>query len=302
MKEAFYVPTMLRSGWVLERYFDWSVVCETPTLKLLRKNIGPFRKFLLLARDASEEEITETVCRYGVLGPLSLVVLNDFSSRSDEEDRTVAGVCIGSVIAGRWFGVGTFVLDLSEGLDALWARMYPKERNECRKAQKLGVKVEFITRPRREEIGAFLELYGRMARERGLENPRREVLQRMFAGGNLLMVRCMDSQGRSLVANLVYLHADYGYYLYGARAKEIPGGAGRYAHWQTIQKLRAAGFRWYDLGLVASLDNSDGVYWFKRSFGGAFVDYGREYQYIPAGLGSVYRAVRGLRKALREFL
>jgi hypothetical protein len=302
MKEAPYVPIMLRSGWVLERYYGWSVACETPTWKLLRKNIGPVRKFLLLARDASEEEITETVGRYGVLGPLSLAVFNDFSSRSTEQNRTVAGVCLERVTTGRWFGVGTFVIDLSEGIDVLWARIYPKERNECRRAQKLGINVEFITRPRVEDIDAFFVLYGRMARERGLESPRRDVLQRMFAGGNLLMVHCMDSRGRSLTANLVYLHGDDGYYLYGARAHGIPGGAGRYAHWETIRNLKSAGFRWYDLGLVASRDSSDGIYWFKRSFGGAFVDYGSEYQHIPRGLGSAYRAARSLRRALREFI
>jgi hypothetical protein len=292
---------MLRSGWVLERYYGWSVARETPTLKLLKKNIGPLKKCLLLARDASEEEITETACQYGVLRPLSLFVFNDFSRRSDEQNRAVAGVPLRRVITDRWFGVGTFVLDLSEGLDALWARMYPKERNECRKAEKLGVKVEFITRPRVEEIDAFYELYGRMARERGLENPRRDVLRQMFAGGNLLMVHCMDSRGRRLTVNLVYLQGDYGYFLYGARAHEIPGGAGRYAHWETIQKLKAAGFRWYDLGLVASLDTSDGIYWFKRSFGGAFVDYGIEYHHIPRALGSAYRTVRSLRNELRKF-
>jgi Acetyltransferase (GNAT) domain len=302
MKDATYIPSMLRPGWVLERYYGWSVARETPTLKLLKKNIGPFRRFLMLARDASGEEIAETAYQYGVLGPLSLVVFNDFSNGSAEQDRTIGGVRFAHVETGRWFGVGTFVLDLSEGLDVLWARMYPKERNECRKAQKGGVRVEFSTQPLADQMDVFFELYGRMARERGLEKPRRKVLQRMFAAGNLLMVQCVDSRGRSLAANLVYLDGDYGYYLYGARSHQAPGGAGRYAHWETIRKLKKVGCSWYDLGLVASLDSSDGIYWFKKSFGGAFVEYGNEYQHIPNGLGSAYRMIRGFREGLRKFI
>jgi len=296
-----YVPIMLRSGWVLERYYAWSVVYETPTLKLLRKRIGPFKRFLVLARGASEEEIAETTRRFGVLGPFSLVSFNDFCGRAIEEKRTFGGVHFERVVTGRWFGVGTFVLDLSQELEVLWAAIYPKERNECRKAQKLGLTVEVITQPRAGEIGSFLKLYDRMARERGLERIRRAILRRMVAGESLLMVHCIDSEGRSLAANLVYLHGDCGYYLYGARAQEIPGGAGRYAHWETIRKLKAAGCHWYDLGLVASVDRSDGIYRFKRSFGGTFVDYGKEYQRIPRGLGTAYRAVRSLRRVLREF-
>ncbi len=148
MTDASYVPIMLRPGWVLERYYGWTVVREGPRLKLLKKDYGPFTKLLLLAREASEEEIADMASWHGLLGPLSFAVLNDFSSQSEEESRTIAGARFRRVTRGRWFGIGTFVLDLSASVDTLCARMLPKERNECRKAQKLGVRVEFTTRPR----------------------------------------------------------------------------------------------------------------------------------------------------------
>ena len=302
MMDASYVPIMLRPGWVLERYYGWSIVHETAALKLQRKDRGPVRKFLLLARNASDDEISDAAFRHGLLRPLSFVVLNDFSSRSEEESRIVGGVCYRRATTSRWFGVGTFVLDLSENLDILLARMPPKERSNCRQAERLGVKVEFIAQPGDEDIKEFFALYKKMARERSLAGPRRDILQQMFAGRDLLMIRSIDSRGLSLAFNLVYLQGDQGCLLYSVRADGQSGGAGRYAHWETMKKLKAEGFRWYDLGLVASRDNSDGIYWFKRSFGGEFVDFGREYQHIPRGLAIAYRTFRALRQRLGKVL
>lgn len=302
MRDASYIPIMLCPGWVLERYYGWSVVQEGTSLKVLRKGRGPITMFLLLARGATEEEIGDAALQYGVLRRLAIVFLNDFSNRSDEDKRSVAGVSFQRVTTSRWFGVGTFVLDLSESLDTLWARMLPKERNECRRAEKLGVRIEFVTQPRDEDISVFLDLYVRIARQRGLEKPRQEVLRRMFAGGDLLMTGCADSRGRRLASNLTYIHGNQGYYLYGARDEKAAGGVSRYAHWETIKRLKEDGFRWYDLGLVASRESSDGIYWFKRSFGGTFVDFGREFQHIPRELSAAYGTFRALRTRLRRGL
>ena len=98
--------------------------------------------------------------------------------------------------------------------------------------------------------------------------------------------------------NLAYTQDDQGFGLYLARADELPGGASRFTHWETIKRLKATGFRWYDLGLVASRDRDDGIYWFKRSFGGTFVDFGREFQHVPGGLVVAYRTFRALRRRL----
>src|SRR5262249_29487353 len=152
----------------------------------------------------------------------------------------VAGATFRRVTTDRWFGVGTFILDLSESLDTLWARMPPKGRNECRKMGKVG-EIEFSTRPRVDSVTVFLDLYDQMARRRGLMRPRRDVFERMFVGGNLLMTQCRDSQGRDLVVNLTYIQGDQACYLYGTRADQIPAGAGRYAHWETIKSLKSAG-------------------------------------------------------------
>jgi len=302
MTDASYVPIMMHPGWVLERYCGWSVVHGEPTLKLLRKSRGPISMFLLLAYGASDENVADVVSRHGVLGRFSIVVFNDFLSRAEEADHAIAGIRFERVTTGRWFGVGTFVFDLSEPIDIVWARIAPRERTKCRKIQRLGITVDFDKQPKGEAIDAFLEIYVRIARERGLEKPCRDTLERMFAEGSLLMARCLDPTGRCLLINLTYRCNDQGYFLYGARAQGIANGVGHYAHWETIKKLKETGVRWYDMGLVPSHDSSDGIYRFKASLGGTFIDFGREFRFVPYGLAAAYRAFRRIRVQLRKAL
>jgi len=291
---------MLRPGWVLERYYDWSVVEQGPTLKLLRKSRGPIATFLLLTRGASEEEIADTARWHGLLGWRSIVVFRDFSSDSENGIRVIAGVQFRRVTTGRWFGVGTFVVDLSQTLDTLWRRIAPRERGKCRRAEHLGIKVEFDEHPSERALDAFLGLYGRMARKRGLERPRRRTLEEMFTRGNLLMARCFDPSGQNLVINLIYLSNGQGYYLHGARADGIAAGAGHFTQWETVRMLKTMGFRYYDLGLVSSRDASDGIYRFKGSLGGSFVDFGREFECVPVGLRAAYGVFHILRTRVRK--
>lgn len=302
MTDASYVPIMFHQGWALERYYGWSVVHEEPTLKLLRRTRGPITTSLLLARGASDEGVADVVLRHRLRRPFSIAVLNDFSSRAEEGIRIVAGSQFRHVTAPRWFGVGTFIFDLTEHTDALWSRVAARERTKCRKVERLGIKVEFHVRPDEERIDAFLRLYGRMARERGLEKACGDTLRRMFADGSLVMARCLDPAGRNLVINLTYLCDEQGYFLHGARAEDIPAGVGHYVHWQMIRWLKAASFRWYDMGLVPSRDSSDGIYRFKASLGGTFVDFGREFQLVPTGLRAAYHVFRRVRTRIRRLL
>jgi hypothetical protein len=299
LTDADYIPAALQEGWVLERYWGWSVLQESTRLKLLRKRYGPIRAFLFLTSGASDEEITDVAMTHHTFGPLSRVVLNDLSSRSEEDGRTLAGVRLRRVTAGRWFGVGTFVVDLCSQVETLWGRLSPRARTPCRGAERLGLRVEVVERPGEKLIEEFMQMYRRMARERGLEVPKRHVLERMFAARDLVMVRCLDAAGRCLVVNLVYLSHDQGYFLYGSRVADTPVGAGHYGQWQAIRWLKAAGFRWYDLGLVASRDSSDGIYRFKASFGGTFVDFGQEFQFVAPALKVAYSAFLQFRRRMR---
>jgi hypothetical protein len=124
-----------------------------------------------------------------------------------------------------------------------------------------------------------------MAAERNLEVARLEALRAMAQSGCLAVARCIGAGGRTLVANAIYRVHDQGYFLLGARAVDAPSGAGHLVHWEVLRKLKADGCRFYDLGLIASRDERDGIFRFKRSLGGTFVSSGLEFEWVSPLLG-----------------
>jgi lipid II:glycine glycyltransferase (peptidoglycan interpeptide bridge formation enzyme) len=120
----------------------------------------------------------------------------------------------------------------------------------------------------------------------------------MFAAGDLLFAHAADRAGRTHAITITYLLDGCGYFLHGARADDAAPGASHAAHWATVCALRAAGFRWYDLGQVPTCEPGDGLYRFKRSLGGHFVDFGREYRRVPAALRPAYGVFQAARRVL----
>ena len=57
-------------------------------------------------------------------------------------------------------------------------------------------------------------------------------------------------------------------YLYGVSSANNIDGAGQLLHWELIRALKDRGISRYDLGGVPSVDESDGIYQFKKGFGG----------------------------------
>ena len=53
--------------------------------------------------------------------------------------------------------------------------------------------------------------------------------------------------------------------------------AGVLLQWGVMRALKAAGLRWYDMGGLPSLDSANGIYRFKKGFGGELVELGAEY-------------------------
>jgi hypothetical protein len=295
-----YVPIMFEPGWVLEKHWGWSAVEDRAGLKLLRRRRGPFTAFLLMTRGVGDLQVAEVASLRGLLGPTSITTWNDFSATGESDVRHIGGVAFRRVNCDRWFGVGTFVVDLAMAEDVLWGRMAERERTKCRRARSQGIAVELASSDTAQSIKAFWRLHDRMARERGLERPSRRSIDRMVREGDLLVVRVVDGGGRDLVVNFIYLRPPHACFLLGARATGTPAGAGHLAHWETIRGLQRQGFRWYDLGLVGRRDTEDGIYRFKRSLGGAFVAFGEEYRHVPRALELILGAYRHLRRGLRK--
>lgn len=297
-----YVPVMLQPGWVLEKYWGWSVCEQGDCFKLLRKRRGPITMFLLLSSGASSERIADIARRHGMLGSFSVVVWNDFGSTSAERARDIAGARFMRVTGSRWFGVGTFVVDLTESPATIEKRMAARERTACRRAERVGARIEFCDRPPRRDLQSFLALQLALARRQGFERPPLRVLEAMSEAGSLTLARCRDSESHILVANLIYRQQESAFFLSSARARGAPGWAGAYIQRCAIDHLKAAGLHWYDLGLVSRRDDADGIYRFKSSLGGTFISSGTEYHRVPMGLGVPLAATRGLRDLFRRFV
>ena len=244
--------------------------------------------------------IASVARRNGLLGPLAITVWNDFGSADSRPTRSVEGVPFERNTGARWFGVGTFVIALNESEDTLFGRLTARDRTKCRQAVKRGARIEVLERPEEAALDGFFRLYGRMAKERGLERPASAPLVQAWEQGDLLFVRCRDSAEADLITNLIYVHPPHAYFLLGARAEDVPAGAGHFTQWETIRHLKARRFRWYDLGLVRTLEPDDGIFRFKKSLGGRYVSFGQEYQRIPRGLAAFHALYRGLREQLRR--
>jgi len=285
-----YVPLALQPDWVLERYYGWSVLDHESCLKLLERRIGPVVRHLILTRGAPLDAVERLSSRHRLFHFLGIVSLNDFSG-SENVPRMVAGRAMRQVNSARWFGVGTFVLDLRETEETLWNRITSRERSQCRSARDRGVRVVLQDRPSSEDLSEFLCLYEPVAWERNLERPTMAKLEAIASTGALTLARCASGSGAVKIVNLIYRAHDQGYLLFSAKSHEVPAGTGRLVHWETARDLKHRGYHFYDLGLVGSQDPRDGVFLFKRSLGGTFVSAGAEFEWVSPLLGPMRKLV-----------
>jgi lipid II:glycine glycyltransferase (peptidoglycan interpeptide bridge formation enzyme) len=67
--------------------------------------------------------------------------------------------------------------------------------------------------------------------------------------------------------------------MYGVSGNNRNDGSAQLLQWEVIQHLKKAGQHWYDFGGVPEVNEMNGIYRFKKSFGGEAVDLGAEYSY-----------------------
>jgi hypothetical protein len=302
MKPALpgFVPLMLQPDWLLESHLGWRAIVEQPGLKLLRRPRGPLSSWLLMAHGADAADLDAIARTHRLLSAHALLTLVDFSADAlaAAAPRQLAGHRLAPVTRARFFGVGTFVLDLTLPESVLWTAVAARERGKARQAERAGVQVDVLA-PRPDDIDELAQAYARMARARALEPLAQAPLHALQRAGHLLLARTRDGNGQTLALTLALSAHDQGYFLHGVRVADGPSGAGVLAQWELARALRARGLRFYDLGLVASTDEADGLFRFKRAFGGTYVPFGSEHRRIPGWLGAPYAAFQRLRQHWR---
>lgn len=276
---AAYPRCQIAAGGFFETYFGWRVREEwAPRLKLLQKAVGPARKLLLLLDGARQAEVDAIARDHAVFRPGSLLRVHDFA---DDEGRgcLVDGRTLAP--AGAMFGAGTFIFDLKEPESVLFGKIQDRERSKIRKSERAGVYARFSRHPRIDELQRFVEYYGAMARERSLDVVKLRDLERLFRHERAIYGASYDESGAPLTIHITYTQAKHGYFLHGVRAPGGADAAGGFFQWELLKHLKKVGIRWYDFGLVPNVDPSNGLYRFKKSFGGHWLPSGKSYAHAP---------------------
>lgn len=279
-------------------YYGWVLAEDRPGLRVLTKRRGVVTRTLMLL-SAGGAEAAEAVVR-NAAGPLgwSDIVVHDFAGVLGGEP------CLGGLRfrraadAERLLNVATFVVDLAPDEPTLLAAMHPDYRRKIRKAEQSGLRVVIHDRPGPELQRRFVAAFAGMAAERSLAAVDPAVLSRMYADGNAFL---LVAERATEVTNYlhIYLAGDTGLFMYGVNPQRENDGAGQYLQWQAMRELKRRGFGWYDLGGVASLDPSHGIFNFKQKFGGELVQLGTEWRHVGRSLGPVL-AVYGMARSLQR--
>jgi hypothetical protein len=273
-----YRSIFLADDWAHQCYFGWRVALDEPGLRVLTKRRAIVDRFLVLLSKVGHPRVDDCVRRLsGSLG-LADIVVHDFEDEIDGE-RTIGGLCFRRAQQRELLlNTATFVLDLQKSEDALLAAMTPDYRRKIRKAEAAGVRVEAFDKPESDLVTRFIAAFVSFARDRGLNAANAKAISAMYADGRALL---LVARKNGEISNFLHLYkaGNAASFMYGVNLLKVNDGTGQYLHWQAIRRLKADGVEWYDLGGVPSLDSLDGIYNFKKRFGGQLVLLGSEWRY-----------------------
>ena len=275
-----YQSVFLEDGWAHQRYFGWKVALDLPGLRVLRKRRAVFSRYLMLLTKGGELSLTKAVRRAISWGQLSDIIVHDFDNLLPERGPSCPAANSRALLekADRLLNTSTFVVNLTLTKDELWHKFGDKSRNMVRKAEQIGARFA-LSADVNEELTEFYRFYTEIAVKYGIIPPKEKVLERMLNDGAAKLLLTRDTRGGILAVSILYLAQDKAYNLYTASAETAPTGLGQFFYWKTIEYLKNGGFRWYDLGGAGEKNEKSGIYVFKKSIGGAYVDLGEEYYY-----------------------
>jgi hypothetical protein len=270
-----YRSIFFEPDWVHVRYHGWDDSWPDPAIRLLSKRQGPLRRHLLLSELSDPRRVAAILDGLGLSG-LAELVFHDFTDEpsigATLRDRRFVPLGAGK----RLLNIATFVFDLANSDDELLKRMSADTRRKIRKAEGAGLSVEAEDRPAPALITEFAAEFATTARERGFRAANAGRLERMFADGRATLFRVRES-GQSPHYLMTYRAGDKAIFLHGVGRDRSNSGAGHLLQWGVIKGLRERGLRWYDMGGIPAIGDENGIFRFKRGFGGELVRLGNEY-------------------------
>jgi lipid II:glycine glycyltransferase (peptidoglycan interpeptide bridge formation enzyme) len=164
----------------------------------------------------------------------------------------------------------TFVLDLSQPLEALRRKLNPKWRNKLNGAEKNNLKV--IEGDGSEEYRTFCEIYAEMLTRKRFETSVNIEefgrIQGLLKKGHRMRVLICQHEGRPVSAIVCSAMGDSAIYLLGATNDAGLTSKGAYLlQWEIIRWLKEKGIGNYDLGGIDPEANP-GVHSFKSGLSG----------------------------------
>lgn len=278
MPDEAYQSIFLEDGWAHQRYFGWRVVLDQPGLRVLCKRHSILNRYLMLLTKEGEAYLIKAVRRALRWGLFSQIVIHDFDKLLTERTVLSDWRFRSAGKAERLLNTSSFVVDLAQPVEVLWYKLGDKSRNMVRKAEQRGA--SFTSSADMDEaLSRFYEFYAKLAFKYHLKPPRQELLRRMLRDGTAKLLLSRDERGDIIAVSILYLVKNKAYGLYTAQDQYSGAGLGQFLYWKSIEYLKNEGFRWYDLGGAGEKNQSDGIYIFKKSIGGAYVDLGEEYYY-----------------------
>ncbi|HTO80397.1 MAG TPA: GNAT family N-acetyltransferase [Methylocystis sp.] len=275
-----YRHISLEPGTAQEKYLGWRLLREGPGLKVITQRRGPIRRCLLLVAGLADEEVGEIVLRERLLDFRTDLILHDYEDQGREARKIAGRVWKRAGADLRLLNIATFVFDLQRDDDSLRAAMSADYRRKLRKANEARMEVVEDSVPTPAVFEEFMGNFEAMAKERGLGAFPRSVAQRMFDAGDLSLFRVLAEDGTRTAAT-VYRAGDKAIFMTGVGGEKKNDGSGQLLHFEIMRTLRARGVRWYDFGGLPTIDENNGIYRFKKGFGGELALLGAEYVHRP---------------------
>ena len=264
--------------WQHARYLGWSDEWRDPGLRVLTRRNGPLTRRLIVSEI---EDPAALMALVGDLaerpGPLAETIVHDITGSEAVAKRLMQ---LGYHAIGpdeRLLNRATFVIDLSLDEEALLSAMSSDCRRKVRLAEKSGVVMIENAQDDPAAISQFEAAYRAIAEERGLQKLDSAMTRKMLAGG-WARLYATQHEGRFTHFLLSYQADGVGFFLKGASIGRDTSGAGHALQWGVIRHMKRLGLHWYDMGGLANLTSEDGIFRFKKGFGGELILLGDEYR------------------------
>lgn len=281
-KKEHYQSIFLDDDWAHQKYYGWPVFKKTSKFKILHKKQGFFNRFIILLYAINEKinekdlfsSISSAIGHHSTLGT-SEIIIHDFNHVLNGHTK-ISGITFSKAMTQqRRLNIATFAIDLTHSVDQLYKKL-GSNRNRIRKAE--AEELRFVINTEEYDvIERFSQFYDDLVQKFGLKKPDLNALQRMLDDGSAITASCFDKDGNVILLLFIYLTKHKAVCLCGGAAKQQPKGAGQFVQWELILYLKSKGFKWYDMGGVQPKEHADGIYHFKKSLGGDYVDLGNEY-------------------------